>query len=73
MTVEEQLLEILHTLAPEQQAEVLDFAEFLRRRSKPTIRLPATALKPLPILDGPVPSGWRDAIYDHSRVHNLQS
>ena len=35
MTIEEQLLETLHALPPAQQAEVLDFAEFLRRRVQP--------------------------------------
>jgi hypothetical protein len=65
MTVEEQLLEVLHALSPEQQAEVLDFAEFLRLRVKPAPQAPAAGLKPLPTLDGRVPPGWKDAIYDH--------
>ncbi len=65
MTVAEQLLAILHALPPEQQAEVLDFAEFLRLRLKPAPQPPAADLKPLPILDGWVPPGWKDAIYDH--------
>jgi hypothetical protein len=65
MTVEEQLLETLHTLPPAQQAEVLDFAEFLRLRIQPALQLPAADLKPLPSLDGRVPPGWKDAIYDH--------
>jgi hypothetical protein len=65
MTVEEQLLETLHALSPAQQAEVLDFAEFLRLRLKPAPQFPAADLKPLPSLDGRVPPGWKDAIYDH--------
>ena len=65
MTVEEQLLETLHALAPAQQAEVLDFAEFLRLRSRSAPQLPATELKPLPTLEGRIPPGWKDAIYDH--------
>jgi hypothetical protein len=65
MTVEEQLLEVLHALPREQQAEVLDFAEFLRLRLKPAPQLPAADLKPLPTLEGRVPPGWKDAIYDH--------
>jgi hypothetical protein len=65
MTIEEQLLEILHTLPPAQQAEVLDFAEFLRLRSKPVPQLPAAELKPLPTLEGRIPPGWKDAIYEH--------
>jgi len=64
MTVEEQILETLHTLPPAQQAEVLHFAEFLRLRLKPAPQLPAADLKPLPSLDGRVPPGWKDAIYD---------
>ena len=64
MTVEEQLLETLHALPPAQQAEVLDFAEFLRLRVKPAPQVPAADLEPLPILDGWVPPGWKDAIYD---------
>ena len=65
MTIEEQILETLHALPPEQQAEVLDFAEFLRLRSKPAQQAPATELMPLPTLIGRVPSDWKDAIYDH--------
>jgi hypothetical protein len=65
VTVEEQILETLHTLPPAQQAEVLDFAEFLQLRLKPTSQLPAADLKPLPSLDGRVPPGWKDAIYDY--------
>jgi hypothetical protein len=65
MTVEEQLLEVLHALPREQQAEVLDFAEFLRLRLKPAPQVPAAGLKPLPTLEGRVPPGWKDAIYDH--------
>ncbi|HEX9867773.1 MAG TPA: DUF2281 domain-containing protein [Candidatus Tectomicrobia bacterium] len=62
MTVEEQLLETLHTLPPAQQAEVLDFAEFLRLRLNPAPQLPAVELKPLPTLEGWIPPGWKDAI-----------
>jgi hypothetical protein len=65
MTVEEQILETLHILPPERQAEVLDFAEFLRLRLKPAPQLPAADLKPLPTLEGRIPPGWKDAIYDH--------
>ena len=65
MTVEEQILETLYTLPAAQQAEVLDFAEFLRLRMKPAPQAPAAGLKPLPTLDGRVPLGWKGAIYDH--------
>jgi len=65
VTVEEQLLEILHALPPALQAEVLDFAEFLWLRLKPAPQLPAAGLMPLPTLEGRVPPGWKNAIYDH--------
>ena len=65
MTIEEQLLETLHILPPAQQEEVLDFAEFLRLRLKPAPQVPIADLKSLPILEGRVPPGWKDAIYDH--------
>ena len=65
MTVEEQLLETLHALPPAQQAEVMDFAEFLRLRVKPAPQVSGAGLQPLPTLDGRVPPGWKDAIYDH--------
>jgi hypothetical protein len=64
VTVEERILETLHALPPAQQVEVLDFAEFLRLRVKPAPQAPAAGLKPLPTLDGRVPPGWKDAIYD---------
>ena len=44
---------------------MLDFAEFLRLRLKPAPQVLAADLKPLPTLDGWVPPGWKDAIYDH--------
>jgi hypothetical protein len=63
MTIEEQIVETLHALPPEQQAEVLDFAEFLRLRLRPVREAPAAGLIALPTLSGRVPSGWKDAIY----------
>ena len=65
MTIEEQILETLRALPPEQQAEVLDFAELLRLRVTPVPQPPAADLIPLPTLDGRAPPGWKDAIYDH--------
>jgi hypothetical protein len=65
MTIEEQIVETLHALPPEQQAEVLDFAEFLRLRLRPVRQVPATDLMALPTLSGRVPAGWKDAIYEH--------
>jgi hypothetical protein len=64
MTIEEQLLEDLHHLPPEQQAEVVDFAAFLRYRAAHRVRPGAVELEPLPVLCGRVPSGWKDAIYE---------
>jgi hypothetical protein len=66
MTLEQQLLMDLHALPPEQQAEVADFAAFLRYR-RTTARVPQSTgegLQPLPVLNGSVPGGWKDAIYD---------
>lgn len=65
MTLEQQLLTDLHLLPPEQQAEVADFAAFLRYRLE-AARPPgstATGLQPLPVLKGSVPPGWKDAVY----------
>ena len=64
MTMAEQILETLHELAPEQQAEVLDFAAFLRQRAKATQEPLAVEPPPLPVLGGRVPPGWKDAIYE---------
>jgi hypothetical protein len=36
MSVEEQVIATLRTLPPERQAEVLDFAEFLKQRNPPS-------------------------------------
>jgi hypothetical protein len=64
MTIAERILETLQDLAPEQQAEVLDFAAFFRTRARaaqpPADREPP----PLPVLEGRVPAGWTDAIYE---------
>ncbi len=66
MTIEEQLLETLYHLPPELQAEVVDFADFLRYRAPHPGRSGAEELEPLPVLSGRVPSGWKDAIYEPS-------
>jgi hypothetical protein len=65
MTVEEQIVETLHALTPEQRAEVLDFVEFLRLRLRPVRQVPAANLMALPTLSGRVPTGWKDAVYEH--------
>jgi hypothetical protein len=65
MTIEERIVDTLRALTPEQQAEVLDFAEFLRLRLRPVRDVPAAGLMALPTLSGRVPSGWKDAIYEH--------
>jgi hypothetical protein len=66
MTIEEQVLIVLRSLPAEKQREVLDFAEFLRDREPTFAAEPAEELLPLPILEGYVPEGWKDAIYDES-------
>jgi hypothetical protein len=60
----EQIVEALHELTPKQQAEVLDFAAFLRQRAKAAQEPLAVEPPPLPVLDGRVPPGWKDAIYE---------
>jgi hypothetical protein len=64
MTIEEQLLETLHQLPPELQAELVDFAAFLRDRAPHRGHTDAVQLDPLPVLCGRVPPGWKDAIYE---------
>lgn len=64
MTIAEQLLETLRELPPEQQAEVLDFAAFLRQRATAAQEPPAAEPPPLPVLGGRVPPGWKDALYE---------
>jgi len=63
MTIEEQLLETLRQLPPELQAEVVDFAAFLRYRAPHRGHSDAVQLDPLPVLSGRVPPGWKDGIY----------
>jgi hypothetical protein len=49
---------------PEKQAnEVLDFAEFLYKKSADQVQQ-KVALKPLPVFKGYVLPGWKDAIYE---------
>jgi len=64
MTIAERILETLQDLPPQQQAEVLDFAAFLRDRLPCGSEGEAAALSPLPVLSGRVPQGWKDAIYE---------
>jgi hypothetical protein len=64
MTITEQILATLHDLPPERQVEVLDFADFLRQRSKTAHEAPAIEPPALPVLAGRVPAGWKDAVYD---------
>jgi hypothetical protein len=64
MTMAEQILEILHELAPEQQAEVLDFAVFLHSRARAAQESTSVEHPPLPVLSGQMPPGWKDAIYE---------
>ncbi len=64
MTIEEQPLQTLNQNPPELQAEVVDFAVFLRYRAPHRGRSDAAQLDPLPVLSGRVPKGWKDAIYE---------
>ncbi len=64
MTIEEQRLQTLHQLPPELQAELVDFATFLRCRAPHQGHSDAVQLDPLPVLSGRVLNGWKDAIYE---------
>ncbi|AUB84374.1 DUF2281 domain-containing protein [Candidatus Thiodictyon syntrophicum] len=64
MTIDEQLLETLHQLPPDLQAEVVDFAAFLRYRAPHRSHPEAIQPEPLPVLSGRVPPGWKDAIHE---------
>jgi len=66
MTVEQQIVEVLHGLPPGQQTEVLDFAAFLRHRLECVPIAQHAELTPLPVLSGQITAGWKEAIYDHS-------
>ena len=61
--IEDQVLSVLRVLPPAQQREVLNFAEFLQQHRQPTEPGPTTTLLPLPVLEGWVPAGWKEAIY----------
>jgi hypothetical protein len=60
----EPILETFHELAPEQQAEVLDVATVLRQRTKAAQEPLAVEPPPLPVLNGRVPPGWKETIYE---------
>jgi hypothetical protein len=62
--IEDQVLSVLRVLPPVQQREVLDFAEFLQQHRQPTEPGPTATLLPLPVLEGWVPTGWKEAVYD---------
>lgn len=62
---------VLDDLKERSVEEVL--REVVRRQEALTVRLPegetvaiqpSPRLKPLPVLDGSVPEGWKDAIYE---------
>lgn len=64
MTIAEQILDTLRDLNPEQQTEVLDFAAFLRTRAMAAQPPAGAQPPPLPLLEGRVPAGWKEAIYE---------
>jgi len=70
MTLDQQLLTDVHALPPEQQAEVADFAAFLRYRLETAHPLQpiGASLQPLPLLTGSVSSGWNDAVCEPERA-----
>jgi hypothetical protein len=62
MTIEEKVVQILRSLSGVRQQEVLDFVEFLQTRDEST-QAATEELKPLPVLTGFVPQGWKESIY----------
>jgi len=55
---EKQLKEILQNVSTNKQALVVELPD-----GEEVIIQPKPLLKPLPILEGYVPEGWKDAIY----------
>jgi hypothetical protein len=63
MNVADKIYELVKAMPEEKANEILDFAEFLQYKSSVQVQQ-AGQLKPLPTLQGYVPSEWKDAIYE---------
>ena len=65
MSTAEQIYELVKALPEAQASEVLDFVEFLQHKFQQVVVIPPESqLLPLPVLEGYVPQGWKDAIYE---------
>jgi hypothetical protein len=63
MNVADKIYEIVKTMPEEKVNQILDFVEFLHHKSSLSAQK-EMELKSLPILQGYVPSGWKEAIYE---------
>ena len=65
----EKIYELVKDMPPNQISEMLNFAEFLKRKSEhkkesqPQYSV-EVELKPRILSDGYVPEGWKDAVYE---------
>lgn len=63
MRIADKIYEMVQQMPEEKACEVLDFVEFLQQKYSLQAQS-QPSLKPLPVLEGFVPSGWKDAIYE---------
>lgn len=64
MSTAERIYELVKALPEAQAREVLDFVEFLQHKSQSVTAVTSEAqLLSLPVLEGYVPQGWKDAIW----------
>ncbi len=64
MNTAERIYELLKALPEAQASEVLDFVKFLQHKSQQVAVSSEPQLLPLPVLEGYLPQGWKDAIYE---------
>lgn len=63
MSTAERIYDLVKALPEAQAKEVLDFVEFLQHKSQQVAVVPPESqFLPLPVLEGYVPQGWKDAI-----------
>lgn len=64
MTTAKRIYELVKALPEAQASEVLDFVKFLQHKSQQASVSSEPQLLPLPVLEGYLPQGWKDAIYE---------
>lgn len=65
MSTAEKIYELVKGMPEEQVGEVLNFVESLQHKSQQAVATPSEPqLLPLPVLEGFMPQGWKDAIYE---------